>query len=589
MPTSFLNVSQSFTGRRWIARAYDERTALALSQRYDLPDLIARSLSARGLDLDTTSSFLEPRLRDLLPDPSRFKDMDIGAQRLAEAMQRGESVAVFGDYDVDGATSSALLLRFARASGQAFRLYIPDRQKEGYGPNAAAMRQLAAEGIRLCICVDCGTTAHEPLAAAREAGLDVIVIDHHTAEPVLPPACATVNPNRLDDEMSAAYGTLAAVGVTYLFIIAVNRALRAAGWYNAERPEPDLLQWLDLVALGTVCDVVALTGLNRAFVAQGLKIMERQSNAGLAALTQAAGLKGPMNTYAAGFILGPRINAGGRVGLADVGAKLLSTDDPSEAVGLAQRLHQYNAERRAIEDRIRAEAEKLVFDDAAPLIFVASDNWHAGVLGIVASRLKEKFHRPAIVIGLEDGTGKGSGRSIGNIDLGTAVIAARQAGLLINGGGHKMAAGLTVAKENVEALREFLADRIGKQLEAEPLQPTLTLDGLLAGPSLQIDFVERLAALAPFGTGNPEPRFALADCRIVRADVVGEKHVSVILMNGAARVRAIAFRAMENGLGPALLSQGQRPCHLAGHIRVDAWNGEKRVQLVVDDGASAEG
>ncbi|MDD5587147.1 MAG: single-stranded-DNA-specific exonuclease RecJ [Alphaproteobacteria bacterium] len=585
MTLPFLNVENSFTGRKWVARAYDERMALALAQRFTLPDLVARCLSARGIDVDSAPSFLDPRLRDLLPDPSRFKDMDRAATRLAEAIRHDERVAVFGDFDVDGATSAALLLRFARAAGRAFRLYIPDRLSEGYGPNNEAMRKLAAENIKLVICVDCGTTAHEPLAAARDAGLEVIVIDHHTAEPALPPAVAIVNPNRLDDPMNASYGALAAVGVAYLFVIAVNRALREAGWYNGARPEPDLKTWLDLVALGTVCDVVSLTGLNRAYVTQGLKIMERRGNAGIAALSQSAGLKKQLDVRAAGFILGPRVNAGGRIGQSDLGARLLATDDPDEAAMLAAQLERLNTERRAIEAQVLADADALTFHESAPLVFAANENWHAGVLGIVAARLREKYHRPAVVIGFENGIGKGSGRSIGNIDLGAAVIAARQAGLLLSGGGHHMAAGLTVAREKADALRAFLTERIGKQLEAEPLQPTLTLDGLVAGPSLQGELIEKLAALAPFGAGNPEPRFALADCRIIRAGIVGEKHVSVIAMQGGSRVRGIAFRAMDNGLGPALLSQKTEACHLAGHLRPDDWRGNGNVQLVIEDAA----
>ncbi|NTU76980.1 MAG: single-stranded-DNA-specific exonuclease RecJ, partial [Alphaproteobacteria bacterium] len=333
MTAAFLGIEKSFRGLRWVARSYDERLALALVQRFRLPDALARSLAARGLDLETAPSFLEPRLRELLPNPSHFKDMDVAAARMVEALRKGERVAVFGDYDVDGATSAALLLRFVQAvGGAALRLYIPDRAREGYGPNVDAMRQLAGEGVKLVLCVDCGVTAHEPLAAAREAGMDVIVLDHHTAEPSLPPAVAVVNPNRLDETMNAAYGTLAAVGVTYLFVIAVNRALREAGWHSAARPEPDLLQWLDLVALGTVCDVVKLTGLNRAFVVQGLKILEQGRNAGLTALAQAAALKKPVDAGALGFVLGPRVNAGGRLGQSDIGARLLATDDPSEAV-----------------------------------------------------------------------------------------------------------------------------------------------------------------------------------------------------------------------------------------------------------------
>jgi len=580
-PTAFLGVDRSASGRRWLARECDERLALALAQRHALPDLIARSLSARGITLDGAPGFLEPRLRDMLPNPSALKDMDIAATRMVEALQRGEKIAVFGDYDVDGATSSALLIRMARAAGTELRLYVPDRLREGYGPNVPAMRQLAEEGVKLVICVDCGTTAHEPLKVAQDAGLDVIILDHHAAEPIMPPATAIVNPNRLDE--NGEYGTLAAVGVTYLFIIAVNRALREADWYGASRPEPDLLKFLDLVALGTVCDVVKLTGLNRAFVAQGLRVMSQRGNAGIMALAEVAGSKGPMDAYTAGFILGPRVNAGGRVGAADLGARLLSTDDRPMALQLAQHLHELNKERRAIEAQVLTEAEAMTMIENLPMAFVANENWHPGVIGIVASRLKERFHHPAIVIAIEGEVGKGSGRSVNNVDLGAIIIAARQAGLLINGGGHKMAAGFTVARDKINDLCAFLAERIGRQIAAEPLGPSLTLDGLLASSSLHPDFVKNLAALGPFGAGNAEPRFALADCRIVRASIVGEKHVSVIAMQGGVRLRGIAFRAMESGLGEALLDRHQRACHLAGRLRLEEWQGEERVQLHIDD------
>ncbi len=582
---AFLGVEQSFSGRRWIARPYDERMALALAQRHTLPDLIARSLSARGIGLEAAPSFLDPKLRDLLPNPSQFKDMDAAAKRMAEALQSGEKIAVYGDYDVDGATSSALLIRYAQAAGTALRLYVPDRLREGYGPNVAAMEQLAREGIKLVICVDCGTTASEPLRSARACGLDVIVLDHHTAEPTLPPAFAIVNPNRLDE--SGEYGYLAAVGVTYLFVIAVNRVLREASWYTSSRPEPDLRVWLDLVALGSICDVVRLVGLNRALVAQGLKIMAQRRNPGIVALATIAGLNGPMDSYAAGFILGPRVNAGGRVGEADLGGKLLSTDDPSLAARLAEHLHQLNNERRELEAGVLIEAEAMARSETSPIAFVAGEGWHPGVIGIVASRLKDKFHHPALVVALEGDYGKGSGRSVNGVDLGSHIIAARQSGLLINGGGHKMAAGFTVARDKLNDLRDFLVERIGKQLEAEPLRPTLTLDGLLASSSLDTGFVHKLSTLGPFGTGNSEPRFALADCRVVRADIVGEKHVSLILMQGGQRLRGIAFRAMENSLGTALLSHKAQLCHLAGHLRVDAWQGEERVQLHIDDAAQA--
>lgn len=576
---AFLGVERSLTGRRWTARAVDERLALALAQRCGLPDVIARSLGARGIGLDEASGFLAPRLRDFLPDPSSFKDMDKAAARFAEAVRGGEAIAVFGDYDVDGATSSALLLRFARSLGVDLRLYVPDRLREGYGPNVEAMRLLAGEGVRLLVCVDCGATAHEPLAAARAAGMDVIVLDHHAVEANMPPALAMVNPNRLDED--GRFGHLAAVGVTYLFVIAANRVLRAGGFF-ATRPEPDLLQWLDIVALGTVCDVVKLTGLNRAFVAQGLKVAAQRRNIGITALAQAAGARA-WDTYTAGFLLGPRVNAGGRVGQSDLGARLLSTENAEEAEALASRLNELNNERREIEAQVLREAESLSVQGEAPLVFVSSENWHPGVIGIVASRLKDKYRAPAIVVAIEGEVGKGSGRSIGSVDLGAHVIAARQAGLLVNGGGHKMAAGLTVERGKIEALRAFLTERIGRQLEAEPLVPTLSLDGIVGGTALTVDFVKTLSALGPFGTGNSEPRYVLADCAIVRADVVGEKHVSVILSHGGQRVRGIAFRAMESDLGNALLSH--KRLHIAGHLRIDEWQGTERVQIHIGDAA----
>jgi single-stranded-DNA-specific exonuclease len=580
---AFLSIETSFTGRRWVAREFDERITLALAQRFNIPEIIARSLNARGIGLDDADSFLDPKLRDLLPNPSCLKDMDKAAERFAAAIKSGEKIAVFGDYDVDGATSSALLLRFAQTLGAAIRLYIPDRLKEGYGPNAAALRKLAEEGVKLVVCVDCGTTAFEALKAAHDAGMNIIVLDHHASEPDLPPALAIVNPNRIDENSEYAY--LAAVGVTYLFVVAANRALRATGFYNGEHAEPDLMQWLDLVALGTICDVVKLTGLNRAFVAQGLKIAAQRHNAGIAALAQVSSVR-YMDTYAAGFVLGPRINAGGRIGETSLGAKLLATDDAAEAFDIARRLNDLNAERRDIESRVLFEAEQMTMAENLPMAFVASENWHAGVIGIVASRLKDKFRHPALVIAIEGDIGKGSGRSIGNVDLGANIIAARQAGLLVNGGGHKMAAGFTVEREKIDALRDFLAQRIGKQLAAEPLIPTLTLDGLVAAPALQLDFVRLIEKLGPFGTGNPEPRFALADCKIIRADIVGEKHVSVVFVQNGTRLRGIAFRAMESELGQALLKGGDR-LHLAGHIRINEWQGEERLQLHISDAAQA--
>ncbi|WP_448203502.1 single-stranded-DNA-specific exonuclease RecJ [Azospirillum sp. sgz302134] len=591
---AFLNVAHSLSGKRWQARPYDERLAWGLAQGRGLPEIVGRVLAARGVTEEACDTFLNPTLKALLPDPSRFKDMDAAAERIARAILDGEPVAVFGDYDVDGATSSAVLRRFFRAVGADLRIYVPDRMKEGYGPNAPALLRLKAEGVRLVVTVDCGISAFAALEAAAEAGLDVVVLDHHAAEPRLPPALALVNPNRLDED--GTYRTLCAAGVTFLAVVAINRALRTAGFYQG-RAEPNLLDWLDLVALGTVCDVVPLTGLNRALVAQGLKVMARRSNPGLSALADIAGVKEKPDAYHAGYVLGPRVNAGGRVGASDLGARLLSTDDPIEAMELAQKLEAHNAERRVVEQGVLEDAIARLeehADEVAELVFVAGEGWHPGVIGIVASRLKERYSRPACVIALEEGAGgvvigKASGRSVRGVDLGAAVIAARQEGLLMAGGGHRMAAGFTVAGDKMDALRAFLTSRIAEQVAAAPLVPTLELDGALSVGAANSGLVDTLNKLGPFGTGNAEPRFAVTDARVVRADVVGANHVRCILQgNDGARLKAIAFRALETELGKALLMGRGSPFHLAGILRIDRWNGAEGVQLLIDDAAPAQ-
>jgi single-stranded-DNA-specific exonuclease len=516
--------------------------------------------------------------------------MDKAAARLAAAVRGGELVAVFGDYDVDGATSAALLERFLRGAGGRVTLYIPDRQLEGYGPNAPALLRLQAAGAGVVVTVDCGTTSHQAVDAAAAAGLDVIVVDHHVAEPALPRALAVVNPNRLDE--TSPFGNLAAVGVAFLLAVAVNRELRQSGWF-AERPAPDLLQLLDLVALGTVADVVKLTGLNRALVLQGLKVMQRRGNLGIAALADRARIGERLGAYHAGFVLGPRVNAGGRVGKAGLGAELLSTDDPLLAKSIAEQLEIFNAERRDIEKRVLAAAIEAVEREglASPLVFVAGEGWHPGVIGIVASRLKERYNRPACVAALEGGVAKGSGRSVARFALGDAVIAARQAGLLLNGGGHAMAAGFTAEASRLGAFRDFLAERVATAVGSAPLIPELALDGALAPGAATPELVETLDRLAPFGAGNPEPRFAFPASRIVRAEVVGGAHLRCFLTDaaGKARLRAIAFRCLETKLGPALLQNDGASFHVAGHLRCDEWQGDRRIQLTIEDAAPAYG
>ncbi|HZS84214.1 MAG TPA: single-stranded-DNA-specific exonuclease RecJ [Stellaceae bacterium] len=585
----FLGVERSLCGREWRLREADERLALALAQRLGLPEVLARILAARGIGLDAAPGFLEPRLRDLLPDPSAFKDMDAAAGRLAAAIRGGETIAIFGDYDVDGATSAALLQRFCEAAGGRVLVYIPDRRAEGYGPNLPALLRLREAGARVIVTVDCGTTAHEPLAGAAAAGLDLIVVDHHVAEPKLPPAFAVINPNRLDE--SGAHGELAAVGVAFLLAVAVNRALRAAGWYQSGRTPPDLLQWLDLVALGTICDVVPLTGVNRALAAQGLKVMQRRGNPGIAALAEVARIDERLDAYHAAFLLGPRVNAGGRVGCADLGARLLASDDPAAVAGLARRLDAFNAERREIEARVLAEAIAAVetAPSPAPLAFAAGEGWHPGVIGIVAGRLKERYNRPSCVVALADGIGKGSGRSVAGVALGAAIIAARQEGLLLNGGGHAMAAGFTVAADKLAALRDFLAERIGAEIGSDGLVPRLAIDGALtpgAANATLLDLVERLA---PFGAGNAEPRFVFPGARLLYAEPVGGQHVRCTLADagGGGRLRAIAFRCLDGPLGRALLDRMGGTLHIAGHLRRDRRVGEGAVQLQIEDAAPA--
>ncbi len=587
MSEAFLGVETSLTGKRWRGRLGDERAGLAIAQRLSLPEIVGRLLAGRGVAPEAAESFLNPTLRELLPDPSRFRDMDKAADRLSRAVQRSEKIAIFGDYDVDGATSSALLSRFLSAAGNAPRIYIPDRMKEGYGPNLPALLALQGEGAKVVITVDCGITAFEVLEGAAAAGLDVIVIDHHVAEPKLPRAFAVVNPNRLDEEPG--HGQLAAVGVAFLLAVAANRALRQAGWYSAGRAEPDLRQVLDLVALGTICDVVPLTGLNRALVTQGLKVMAMRGNTGLVALGDVARLNEAPGCYHAGFLLGPRVNAGGRVGASSLGARLLSTDDAEEAAAIARQLDAYNSERKQIEENVLAEAIAQAESQAAPgLVLVSGAGWHPGVIGIVASRLKERYGRPACVVALEGAIGKGSGRSVPGTDLGNAVIAARQAGLLVNGGGHAMAAGFTVESGKLEALREFLSARLGAGFNGEQPQPTLDLDGALQPGGATADLMRLIERLGPFGSGNAEPRFALTAARIVRADPAGEAHVRCVITGAdGGRLKAIAFRSLENELGRALLQRAGPALHLAGHLRADRWQGRDEVQLLIDDAAVA--
>ncbi|MCW8914752.1 MAG: single-stranded-DNA-specific exonuclease RecJ [Magnetovibrio sp.] len=600
MPSTSDSVSEFFkdgelslSGKRWLVKAADERQAMALTQRLRVHEVVGRVLASRGLDVESAEGFLEPKLKTHLPDPGHLKDMDKAATRIADAVENDEQIAIFGDYDVDGATSSALLKRFLEAAGAKVRVYIPDRMEEGYGPNAPALLKLKDEGASVAITVDCGQVAFEPLEAATDAGLDIIVVDHHVGEPRLPKAVAVINPNRIDDD--SPHGQMAAVGVAFLVAVAVNRELKDRDWY-AERTPPNLMQWLDIVALGTVCDVVPLTGVNRALVSQGLKVLAQRTNPGLRMLGDVAGIKEKPGAYHLGFVLGPRINAGGRVGQSDLGTRLLSTANESEALSLAQRLNDFNAERQDIEAAVLDEAvvqidNQLDGGEAGPIVIAHGKGWHPGVVGIVASRLKDKYNRPSCVISFDGDVGTASGRSVSGVDLGGAVIAARQAGLLVKGGGHAMAAGFSIEREKLPELEAFLAERVVKAVGNNPPPPGVYIDTITSAAGANMHLVKTLEQIGPFGVGNPEPRFCIKDAIVAKATPVGadQSHVSLILTDtgGGGRLKAIAFRAFDTDLGKALMNHGGMPFHFVGRLRINVWNGYESVQLMVDDAAKS--
>jgi single-stranded-DNA-specific exonuclease len=589
-PHAFLGVQHSLTDKLWRDRldARGAARALAIVQRYQLPEMLARVLAGRDVDIDAVADFLDPTIRKLMPDPFTVTQMEAAAKRIADAAVRGEMVAIFGDYDVDGATSSALLAWHLRHCGLDPLIHIPDRLFEGYGPNTEAVRALAAKGATLLITVDCGTTSIQPLADAKRLGQSVVVIDHHQAGDELPVVDALVNPNRPDD--LSGLGHLAAVGLTFVTLVAVNRELRQRGFWTDEMPEPDLLGVLHHVALGTVADVAPLIGLNRAFVAKGLIAMRRRDHVGHTALMDVSRLNGPPEAWHLGFMLGPRINAGGRIGRADLGVRLLLEGDVSEAARIAAELDRLNTERRVIEQAAEAQAEaealaSLGLEDKGSVIVTASEGWHPGVVGLVAARLKEKFARPAFAIALEPGgIGTGSGRSIGGVDLGKAVRQAVHDGLLTKGGGHAMAAGVTLRKEKLAEFRAYLENALAHDVAQSRHVNELIIDGAISARAATPELAATLNRAGPFGSGNPEPVLALPSHQLVFADEVGQAHLRLRFKAGdGAMVNAIAFRAVGQKLGHALLAQRGQLLHVAGSLAVDRYQGTERVQLRVLD------
>lgn len=578
---SFLGVEASLTGRRWVGPGVEvERAAELILQRSALPMAVCQVLARRGVPAEEAEAFLAPALRDLLPDPRSLKDMEQAATRFLSALKNRENIAVFADYDVDGGSSAALLLIWLRQMGHDATLYVPDRIDEGYGPNDEAMAALAADHD-LIICVDCGTLSHGPIAAAK--GADVIVLDHHLGGETLPDALAVVNPNRQDEDGACAH--LCAAAVVFLMLVEAGRQLR-----EVHVKGPDLMAMLDLVGLATVADVAPLTGVNRAFVRQGLRVMARRERPGLAALADVARMDTAPTAYHLGFLLGPRINAGGRIGQADLGARLLASDDPHETAALAERLDTLNTERREVEASVRAaaldQAEDRGFD--APLVWASGPGWHPGVVGIVASRLKEASNRPSIVIGIEDGIGKGSGRSVSGIDLGAPIQRLAAEGLLIKGGGHKMAAGLTVAEDKLDAAMERLGELLAKQGAHLAGPADLSVTGLMMPEAATVELTEMIEQAGPFGSAAPAPRFVFAEMKIFFAKRVGESHLKISFGDGlGTKMDAIAFGAFDGPLGPALENHGGARFHLAGRLDINTWRGRQSVQLRLEDAARA--
>ncbi len=583
----FLGVTRSLNGRAWRERPADAALIRSISQRHGLGEPLARALASRGVTLETAEDFLAPTLKALFPDPSSFMDMDRAAQILVEALVASRPMTVFADYDVDGATSAALLVRWFRAMGADLPIYVPDRMTEGYGPSPAAFRRIKADGAELVVTVDCGAAAYDAIAEATAIGLEVVVIDHHLMREDPPAAAAVVNPNR--PGCGSGQGVLAAAGVSLVLLAALNREARKRGLFE-DRPEPDIRRWLDLAALGAICDVTRLVGFNRALTAQGLKVMSNWGNPGLKALLDVAKSQGPATTFHAGFILGPRINAGGRIGRSDLGARLLSTDDPEEAAALAEELDALNAARKDVERQVIEEAVGLIegasnLDPNDPVLLVAADHWHPGVIGIVAGRLRERYRKPVIVVGLDPATaiGKGSGRSQPGVNLGRAVQAAFDEGLLLAGGGHAMAAGLTVRRDHIPELRSFLCARLAEETVEAALADALDIDVLVSPGGADRALFETFRRLEPFGPGNPEPVFAVADARIERPMLLRGGHIRCQLVDAAGgRLKAVAWRAEGTNLGKRLL-EGGGSVHAVGRLKADDWNGRSGVELEIED------
>ena len=585
---NFLDVERSLSGRRWTSRLQDERLAQAIAEHHELPEILGRVMAARGVGLDEAEAFLNPTIRSLMPQPSALKDMEKGAERLAEAIIAQTRIGIISDYDVDGVSSAAIFQLFLRAVGSDAIIHVPDRLTEGYGPSEHAVKLLKEQGCALLLTLDCGVLAHDPLAHAAELGMETIIVDHHQAGQILPEAHAVINPNRQDDV--SGFGYLCAAGVVMILVATVNKLLRARGWYSQARSEPNMLQWLELVALATVCDVVPLKGLNRAYVTQGLKIMARRENLGLAMLSDIARLKRSPDVYALGFVLGPRLNAAGRIGHADLALELLTTRDKGRANQLAQELEQLNRQRQSIEMRV-VDAAALQADAAlgkehrSSVIVVTNDGWHPGVVGLAAARLKERYQLPSFVLASNPKTGfaSGSGRSITGVDIGSAVRAALEAHVIVKGGGHAMAAGITVEIAKLVEFRSFLEEKLAAAV-SNAAENALQIDGALTASGATLDLIELLEQAGPYGSAHPAPVFAFPAHKVAYADPAGSDHIRCTLASSdGIRIKAIAFRAMGTELGETLLTERKLPLHFAGRLTIDEWGVKRVPSLQIED------
>lgn len=586
MSASEENTEKSIGGNLWKVLQADDREVDLMMQRFGLPYLMARVLVLRGVLTNEAENFLEPKIQKLMPDPKVLKDMDKAAARIARAIAAGEQIAIIGDYDVDGATSSSVLRLFLEEVGAKPLVHIPERE-EGYGPSVHAVEEFKAQGAQLLITVDCGTTAFEPLEHAEALGLDTIVIDHHEAEAKLPKVYAVVNPKRLDENNNYPYlKYMAAVGVAFMVVAAVNRELRNLKFYSAARPEPDLLKWLDLVALGTVCDVVPLKGLNRAYVRQGLKVMANRGNIGLTALIDKANLSEAPTAFHLGYVLGPRINASGRVGDADISHKLLCCRDGYQAQILADKLNEYNTARKDIENYVLLQAIEMLegVPQTYPIAFVAGKDWHQGVIGIVAGKLKERYNLPAFVMSIETDEVKGSARSIPQVDLGALIIAAKEKNLITKGGGHTMAAGFSLKEDQIDAFREFVGQYVIGKIGTEAITPVLEIDAVLDAAGATPELANCLEKLEPYGAGNREPLLMLKNVRLIRPALIGVGHVRCVLSsaNGGS-LKAVAFRVGDNDIGQAMLTAKGETFDVVGILRRDRWQGRNDVQFIIHD------